>query len=318
MLAELREARAVRAVLGSKARVVSQRELQRRRNRRTVDALLADGARVVVKYYWRAELVAQEAVRLRAANTLASVDTPRLLGHTRHHLLQDCVAGEGLDVYAKRTPREARLALFLRAAGVLATIHASRRALPAGLQLLEECAPERLAAQMRRAWSAIETHGFAHWQTQQGSVPERWRRAFGEQRIARLVRDLAATGDACVLGHGDFHPRHLVRTADDRLFVVDWIAMSLVTPWVELAHLLRWLPIPQHANVTAAYLEAMQREELLTNVTPARAASLCVSALHYDRLIVAKHRVRKLAGTDEPEHAATFRASLDALAEDGD
>ena len=120
------------------------------------------------------------------------------------------------------------------------------------------------------------------------------------------MRDLASTGDACVVGHGDFHPRHLVLTPDDRLFVVDWISMSLVTPWVELAHLLRWLSPAHHAAVTADYLEAMQRQGLLREVSPARAASLAASALLYDRLIVAKHRVRKLA---EPGPAGTSRRS---------
>jgi hypothetical protein len=106
-----------------------------------------------------------------------------------------------------------------------------------------------------------------------------------------------------------------VRTADDRIFVIDWIAMSLVTPWIELAHLLRWLPSAQHASVAADYLEAMQRQHLLPSVSPARAASLCASALHYDRLMVAKHRVRKLARSGPPGHAETFRSMLDALAE---
>jgi hypothetical protein len=318
VLAELRDAAAVRTLLGRQARVVSRRELQRRRNRRTVAAVLADGAQIVVKYYWRGELVEQEAVRLQAANAFESVDTPRLLGRTRHHLVQEFVAGEALDVFAKRTPREARLVLFTRAARVLATIHACKREALACVRLSEEYAPEGLAAQMRRAWREIESRGFARWEAQQGSVPERWRRAFGEARIERLVRELAASGDACVLGHGDFQPRHLVLTADDRLYVVDWIAMSLVSPWVELAHLLRWLPLAQHASVTDAYLEVMQRRALLADVSPARAASLCASALDYDRLMVAKHRVRKLAGVDPSEPAAGFRASLDALAESGD
>ena len=318
MLADLRDARAVRAILGRNARVTSRRELQRRRNRRSVAVELADGARFVVKYYWRAELVAQEAVRLEAANSLESIDTPRLRGSTRHHLLQDFVPGEGLDAITKRTPRKDRLTLFTRAARVLAAIHGCKRAALGAVRLSEPCAPENLAAHMRRAWGEIETHGFARWEAQQGSVPERWRRAFGEQRIARLVRELASTGDACVLGHGDFHPRHLVLTPDDRLFVVDWIAMSLVTPWIELAHLLRWLTPAQHASVTAAYLEGMQRQNLLRNVSPEQGASLAASALHYDRLIVAKHRVRKLAGVGQLDHITTFRASLDALAEAGD
>jgi hypothetical protein len=315
MLAKLRDARAVRAILGRSARVSARRDLQRRRNRRSVAVELADGSCVMLKYYWRAELVAKEAARLQAANALGAIDTPRLRGATRHHLVQDFIPGEGLDVFAKRTPREARLALFQRAAHVLATIHGSPRPAPGSVRLTEAFAPERLAAHLRRAWDEIETSGFARWQARQGSVPERWRRAFGEPRIAALVRDLASTGDACVVGHGDFHPRHLVLTPDDRLFVVDWIAMSLVTPWVELAHLLRWLPAAQHAVLTADYLEAMQRRGLLRDVSPARAASLAASALVYDRLIVAKHRVRKLAALGQTQHVKTFRASLDALAE---
>ena len=149
-------------------------------------------------------------------------------------------------------------------------------------------------------------------------MPERWRRAFGEPRIERLVRELASTGDACVLGHGDFHPRHLLLTPDDRLFVVDWIAMSLVTPWIELAHLLRWLPHSQYDAVTAAYLEAMQRQGLLRDVSLVQGATLAASALLYDHLIVAKHGVRKLAGPGQPGHVTAFRASLDALAEAAD
>jgi len=317
VLAGLRDARALRAILGRDARVVARRDLQRRRNRRTVAAVLADGSSVVVKYYWRAELVALESQRLRAANAIEGLDTPRLRGCTRHHLVQDCVAGEGLDAFAKRTPREERLALFTRAARALAVIHGNRQTAQASVRLTEAFTPERLGAHMRRAWSEIETRGFAHWEAQQGSVPERWRRALGEPRIARLVRELASTGDACVLGHGDFHPRHLVLAPDDRLFVVDWIAMSLITPWIEVAHLLRWLPSAQHASLTAAYLEAMQRRGLLAGVSPAQADSLCASGLLYDRLIVAKHRVRKLAEPGRAEHIAAFRTSLDALAEGG-
>src|SRR5262245_10661577 len=107
-LAARREARAVRAVLGRDAQIVAQRELQRRRNRRTLAATLASGERVVVKYYWRSQLVALEAERLRAANERIAIDTPRLIGCMRHHLIQSCVDGEALDAFAKRTPREER------------------------------------------------------------------------------------------------------------------------------------------------------------------------------------------------------------------
>ena len=126
---------------GVGARVSARRELQRRRNRRSVAVELADGSCVMLKYYWRAELVAQESVRLRAANALGAIDTPRLRGATRHHLVQDFIPGEGLDVFAKRTPREARLALFLRAAHVLAAIHGSPRPAPGSLRLAEAFAP---------------------------------------------------------------------------------------------------------------------------------------------------------------------------------
>ena len=319
MFTELRDARAVRVILGRKARIASRRMLQQRRNRRSVAVELADGSRFVVKYYWRAALVAQEAARLAVANAFPAVDTPRLRGSTRHHLLQDLVPGEEFDAIAKRLSREDRLPLFTRAAGVLAAIHGSKRPTVAGLRLAEPCAPAHLAARMRRAWNEIEANGFCRWEAQQGSVPERWRRAFGELRIERLVRELASTGDACVLGHGDFHPRHLLVTPDDRLFVVDWIAMSLVTPWIELAHLLlRRLPLAQYDAVTAAYLEAMQRQGLLRDVSLVQGATLAASALLYDHLIVAKHGVRKLAGPGQPGQVAAFRASLDALAEASD
>ncbi len=318
MFAAWRNVRAVRAILGRNARVVSQRELQRRRNRRSVLVELEDGSRVVVKYYWRAQLVAREAARLATVNALASIDTPRLRGSTRQHLVQDHVPGESLDALRKRTSSDARLVHFTRAARVLAAIHASKPERVGAIPLHENDAPEPLAARMQRAWGEIETHGFARWEAQQGSVPERWRRAVDGQRIEKLARDLASTGDACVLGHGDFHPRHLLLTPDDRIFVVDWIAMSLVTPWIELAHLLRWLPRAQHDAVTAAYLEAMQRQGRLRNVSLAQGASLTGSALHYDRLIVAKQRVRKLARPGPPGHATAFRVSLDALAENGD
>jgi aminoglycoside phosphotransferase (APT) family kinase protein len=315
MLAELRDARAVKAILGRDARVASSRELQRRRNRRSVAVELADGSRVVVKYYWRAELVEEEALRLAAANALASIDTPRLRGRTRHHLVQDFVPGIGLDALANGSPPETRLAYFARAARVLAAIHGCKSAVLGGVPLAEPCAPARLDARMRRAWSEIEARGFPRWEAQQGSVPEVWRRAFDEQRIAKLVGELGSTGAACVLGHGDFQPRHLLFTPDDRLFVVDWIAMSRVTPWIELAHLLRWLAPAQHASVTETYLEAMQRQGLLRDVSPARGAALAASALLYDHLIVARHCVRRLAAPGQPGRAELFRACLDALAE---
>jgi aminoglycoside phosphotransferase (APT) family kinase protein len=118
-----------------------------------------------------------------------------------------------------------------------------------------------------------------------------------------------------VLGHGDFHPRHLVQTPDGRLFVVDWMGMSLVTPWTELAHLLPWLAPEERDAVTAAYLEAMQKHGLLREVSPARGASLAASGLVLHHLIAAKQMVRKLGRAPRPGHLRTFRASLDALAE---
>ena len=312
MLAELRDARALRAILGRETRIASRRDLQRRRNRRSVAVELADGSCFVVKYDWRAERVAQETSRLGAANLLEGIDTPRLRGSTRHHLVQDFVPGEGLDALAKRAAGEARVALFLRAACVLAVIHGSRTA---ALALPEPCAPGRLAERIRRAWREIETRGFARWETQQGSLPAGWRRALGEARIERLVGDLGTSGEACVLGHGDYQPRHLLRSPDDRLFVVDWIAMSWVTPWIELAHLLRWLAPAERDAVTAAYLEAAQRRGLLREVSAARSAALAASGLLFDHLIVAKQMVRKLGRACRPSHLQAFRSSLDALAE---
>ena len=175
-----------------------------------------------------------------------------------------------------------------------------------------------------RAWTArrrdderreIETRGFPRWEAQQGSVPPAWRSAVNEGVLARLVSDLGAAGEGCVLGHGDFQPRHLLLRSDDRLFVVDWIAMSRVTPWVELAHLLRWLGPAERSAVTAAYLEAAQKRGLLREVSTARSAALAESALRYDHLIVAKQMVRKLGRAPQPGHLRSFRGSLDALAE---
>jgi thiamine kinase-like enzyme len=267
-----------------------------------------------VKYDDRAERVAQEAARLATANRFDEIDTPRLLGATRHYLVQDFVAGEGLDALARRMRGEPRRRLFERAAAVLAAIHGSRAA-AASLDLSEPCAPARLAERVRRAWREIETRGFPHWEDHQGRVPASWRRAFDEQAASRLVSDLAAAGEACVLGHGDFQARHLLRTPDDRLFVVDWIAMAWLCPWVELAHLLRWLAPAERSAVTAAYLEAAQKRGLLREVSATRSAALADSALRYDHLIVAKQMVRKLARTPQPGHLRSFRSSLDALAE---
>jgi aminoglycoside phosphotransferase (APT) family kinase protein len=315
LLAELRDASALRAILGREVRVKARRILQRRRNRRSVAVELADGTCCVLKYDWRAERVAQERSRLGAANLLKGVDTPRLRGATRHFLVQDFIPGEGMDALAKRAEGEARVALFLRAARVLAAIHGTPRDALGDLKLPEPCAPERLAARIRRAWHEIEARGFARWEAQQGSLPAGWRRAFGETRIEQLVADLGASGDACVLGHGDYQPRHLLRSPDDRIFVVDWIAMSRTTPWIELAHLLRWLTPGERDAVTAAYLEAMQRQGLLREVSPARGAALSASGLLYDHLIAAKQMVRKLGRACRPGHLSTFRAGLDALAE---
>lgn len=314
MLEPFREVRALKRVLGPEARVASRRELQRRRSRRSVAVELADGSRFMVKYDWRAERVAQEASRLGTANGLEGIDTPRLRGSTRHYLVQDFVEGEGLDALAKRTTGENHVGLFLRAARVLAAIHGSRPA-AAALTLSEPCAPGPLAARVRRAWREIETRGFPRWEEQQGSVPPAWRGAVNESVLARLVSDLGAAGEGSVFGHGDFQPRHLLLRSDDRLFVVDWIAMSRVTPWVELAHLLRWLGPAERSAVTAAYLEAAQRRGLLREVSEARSASLAESALLYDHLIVAKQMVRKLGRASQPGHLRSFRTSLDALAE---
>ncbi len=315
MLEPLREARALKAVLGPAARVRSRRELQRRRSRRSVAVELMDGSRFVVKYDLRAERVAQEASRLAIANGLEGIDTPRLRGSTRHHLVQDFVAGEGLDALARHSAGEARVELFARAARVLAAIHGSRSAAISALKLPEPCSPGRLAARVRRAWHEIEARGFPRWEAQQGSVPPAWRRAVGEDVLARLVADLGAAGDGCVLGHGDFQPRHLLRSPEGPLFVVDWIAMSRGSPWVELAHLLRWLGPAEREAVTATYLEAAQRRGLLREVSAARSASLAASGLLYDHLIVAKQMVRKLGRACRESHLRSFRTSLDALAE---
>ena len=231
LLAELRDARAVRAILGREARVASRRELQRRRNRRSVAVELADGSRFVVKYYWRAELVAQEAARLAAANRLAAIDTPRLRGCTRHHLVQDFVPGEGLDALAKRTPREAR-ARALRARGARARRdprqQARRAGRPAARRALRARTPRRAHAPRlaRDRGARLRALGGAAGKRARGLAPGLRRAADREARRAIS----ASTGDACVLGHGDFQPRHLLLTPDDRLFVVDWIAMSLVDP----------------------------------------------------------------------------------------
>jgi hypothetical protein len=316
VLEPLLEARALRAVLGREARVESRRELQRRRNRRSVAVELADGSCFVVKYDRKAGRVAQEASRLGAANRLEGIDTPRLRGATRHYLVQDFVAGEGVDALAVRSTAEKRVELFLLAARVLVAIHASRSAVPGTATLPEPCAPARLAARLQRAWREIETRGFPCWEAQQGSVPPAWRRAFGEPAIAKLVSDLGVAEEGCVLGHGDFQPRHLLRSPDGRLFVVDWMGMSLVPPWVELANLLRWLAPAERSAVTAAYLEAAQRRGLLREVSHARAAALAESGLAFAHLILAKQMVRKLARAGaRPGHLRSFRDSLDALAE---
>jgi hypothetical protein len=315
VLAELRDARALKAILGSRARILSRRELQRRRNRRSLALELAGGTTVVLKYYWRPALAEEEAARLAVANGFAAVSTPRLRGATRHHLVQDFVPGEGLDVLAKGMPGESRVRLFARAARVLAAIHATPRAAVGSLALGEPYAPALLEARLRRAWQAVETRGFACWEAKLGSVPASWRRACDEARIRTLAGELGATREDCVVGHGDYQPRHVVRTPDDRLFVVDWIAMSFVSPWVELAHLLRWLPPADREIVIAAYLEDVQRQGRLREVSLARARSLARSALLCDHLVVAKHMVRKLAGAGQPGHVRAFRASLEALAE---
>jgi hypothetical protein len=313
-LGERRDTRALQAILGPSARIASRRVLQRRRNRHSLAIELEGGGSVVLKYYWRSQLAASESAKLAVANGFAGVETPRLRGATRHHLVQDFVAGEALDALAKQGSGEARAALFARAAHVLASIHAVPRAAAASLPLAEPCAPARLEARLRRAWSEIETRGFAAWEKRQGSVPAAWRKACDERRLAKLVQELSAAPSACVLGHGDFQPRHVVRTPDDRLVVVDWLAMSLVTPWIELAHLLRWLSPAERERVVAAYLGEAQRRGLLREVAPARAAALAASALVHDHLIVAKHMVRKLAGAPQPGHVRAFAASLDALA----
>jgi hypothetical protein len=314
MTAAWSELRALKTVLGTTASVASRRELQRRRSRRSIAVELSDGACFVVKYDDRAARVAQEVSRLTVANRLEEIDTPRLRGATRHYLVQDFVSGEGLDALAKRLRGEDRRRLFERAAAVLAAIHGSRPA-AASLDLSEPCAPARLAERVRRAWREIETRGFPRWEDHQGRLPASWRRAFDERAGSRLVSDLAAAGEACVLGHGDFQARHLIQTSDDRLFVVDWIAMAWLCPWVELAHLLRWLAPEERGAVTAAYLEAAQKRGLLREVSPARSAALAESALRYDHLIVARQMVRKLARTPQPGHLRSFRSSLDALAE---
>ena len=198
-------------VLGPEARVASRRELQRRRSRRSVAVELADGSRLVVKYDWRAERVAQEASRLGTANSLEGIDTPRLRGSTRHYLVQDFVAGDGLDALAKRSPGE-NSRRIVPARGARARRDPRQ---PARRARCADSSPsparlDRLAARVRRAWREIETRGFPRWEAQQGAVPPAWRRAVDESVLARLVSDLGAAGEGCVLGHGDFQPRHLL------------------------------------------------------------------------------------------------------------
>jgi hypothetical protein len=310
-----REARAVRSLLGAGARVAARRELQRRRSRYSAVLDLADGARCVLKFYRRAPRAAHEALRLGAANALPEVATPRLRGCARHVLIQDFVPGEPLDRLAKRTAGAARAELLARAAVVLAAIHGTKRTARGLPELSESCAPRRLAARLRGAWALVEGVGFARWRALHGELPSHWRGALDAASLDRLAGALGATGEGCVIGHGDYHPRHLVRTAEDQLFVIDWSAMSLVAPWLELAHLLRWLGPEERAGVTSRYLDAAQRRGVLRTLAAARAQELAASALAVDHLLVAKQMVRKLASDPEPGAVAAFRASLDALAE---
>ena len=315
MLEPFREARALKAVLGPAARVRSRRELQRRRSRRSVAVELADGSRFVVKYDWRAERVAQEASRLATANRLEGIDTPRLRGATRHHLVQDFVAGEGLDALARQSAGEARAELFARAARVLAEIHGSRSAETAALKLpgaLRARTPRgpgapRLARDRGARLSALG--GAAGKRAARLAPGCRRRRARpAGLRSRRRRRRLGARARRLPAAPSDpvFRGRAL-RGGLDRDVAGD--SLGRARPPAALAR------AGEREAVTATYLEAAQQRGLLREVSAARSASLATSGLLYDHLIVAKQMVRKLRRACRPSHLNAFRTSLDALAE---
>jgi hypothetical protein len=317
VLAERREAHALRKMLGRDVRVVSRSELQERRNRRTWILDLADGSRVVLKWYRRPGIAPDEAQRLAAANGLEGILTPRLLGGSRHHLVQECLAGEPLDRLARHSTPAGRVTITARAAGVLAAIHAAKLVALRTLLVAETCTPRALAEQLERARRLVAGPGLERWQALMGPVPAAWRAGLEAARFSGLGAALGASGESCVLGHGDFHLRHVLRTPDDRLGVVDWSGLSLVSPWLELAQLLRWHSPEGRAEVTQAYLVAAHSHGLLRGTVLADARSLAERALVATQLLLARRMVRKLRPGARASHLDSFRASLDALASRG-
>jgi aminoglycoside phosphotransferase (APT) family kinase protein len=314
VLASWTEARAVKTVLGA-VRIASRRELQRRRNRYTVVLELGEGSRCVLKWLRDAEAVQAEAVRLAAANALGAIETPRLLGVNRHCLVQEFVAGDSLDALARSATPIERARLVARGARVLAAIHAAKLPASSPLALAESAAPARLLPRLREAWASVRSAGFARWQALHGELPEAWRGCLDDARLEELARELAASGKACVLGHGDFHPRHLLLTPEGTLCVVDWSAMALVSPWLELGQLLRWSGGPRREIVIEAYREEAEARGVVRGISAARARELANGALTVARLLVAKQMVRKLGAGPKPAHLEIFRANLDGLAE---
>jgi aminoglycoside phosphotransferase (APT) family kinase protein len=316
MISSWQDRRAIRAILGRDARSESVEDLQRRRNRRTLAFDLEEGAgRYVLKFYRRRALVETESRSLEFINGVKQVRTPRYCGRARRHFIQEFIEGTYLDELSREEPYERFKARCFEAIRVLAGIHTVGSADCDVDWLRNTFAPDLLRARLERARARLEGVGFPRYAELSGKRCDAWSPAISESRIAELTRDLQATQDACVLGHGDFQPRHMIFTATGDIYVVDWVNLSLVTPWYELAHLVRWFRREDHAELVAAYHEEMRRRGRLLELSEACVARLARSALAYERICIAKDLVRKLQTRAGAVHLAAFQSNMDALAE---
>ena len=198
---------------------------------------------------------------------------------------------------------------------MLARIHAARDAVATRMRLRAPFERSLLAARLRRTLARIHRVGFPLFAAHAGPLPPAWSAFAWESLAERIVEDLHTTPDAAVLGHGDFCAANLVREPSGGLVVIDWDQLSLATPWRDLGRLLRGVPAPRRAELTARYLGAAQRCGLLPEVREPRALELVESGVLYDCLAVARIAAGSLRARRDPRDVDEFREVIDRVVE---
>jgi aminoglycoside phosphotransferase (APT) family kinase protein len=309
-----RKAKAIRGILGEGTRIARVTDLHRtRRGRTLLVELEGEPGRVVLKRCREPAGCLREVRNLAAINRVVEAHTPRYLGEWENYFVEEFVDGEPAPRILES--RDAQRAARCCEAVVrnLAAIHAGRETAAKTVDLDARFTRERVERRVRSCWERIEGVGFPAYERRCGSVPEAWRRVFSENLVTRLVRDVAASGDEAVLGHGEYHGDHLILASSGDAYAVDWGTMALASPWYDLAYPLLMAPSGDRRAIVAGYLEPMQQRGHLRGISQRRADELAASGILYHELIEAQRTANRLRARGEARWGDRFRGILDSL-----